>query len=191
MYTESVLKQWAAQAMAMRPYPNPNFPPSPYYRFLRVLAQNIQPDLSVELGVCGGGGSLHLAMGWPTGQVVGIDITEDHEENTDYIKDKYQNFDLRIGDSVELAQSIRLQYGQIDILFIDTVHTYDRTMAELEAWQPYLSDRAIVCLDDLFRPEGMEQVWDEMPETKLRLDMLHDGAEFGGGFGVVWSLNGH
>lgn len=183
---EPTLRQWQAQALTLKPYPNPIFPPSPYYRFLRVLAQNIQPKLSVELGVCGGGGSLHLAMGWYKGTVVGIDVVEDHMSNTDYIKNKYPNFKLWIGDSVELAQSVRLQYGQVDILFIDTLHTYDQTMKEYNAWLPYMADNYVICFDDLFRP-GMDRVWDELPEPKLRMDNLHDGAENGGGFGVIWN----
>lgn len=75
----------------------------------------------------------------------------------------------------------------MSLLFIDTVHEFDRTMAEWEAWEPFLAPDAVVCLDDLFRP-GMEDAWNEVPGAKLRLDHLHDGAEFGGGFGVVWDI---
>lgn len=181
---ERILRQWANQAIKMQVYPDSRFPPSPYYRFLYVAAQNMQPRLSVELGVCGGGGSLHLALGWPAGKVIGIDVTEDHKENTDFIRAQFQNFDLWIGDSIDLAQSVRLQHGQVDILFIDTIHTYERTMAEFNAWELYLSDRAIVCLDDLHRA-GMQRAWDELPGHKVRLDDLHPGSTEGG-FGVIW-----
>ena len=75
---EKTIKQWAAQALTILPYPDPRFPPSPYYRFLRVAAQQMRPRLSVELGVCGGGGSLHLALGYGAGKVIGIDIADDH-----------------------------------------------------------------------------------------------------------------
>jgi predicted O-methyltransferase YrrM len=181
---EDILKQWAIQALAASPYPDPRFPPSPYYRFLRIAALNLQPRLSVELGVCGGGGSLHLALGWPLGRVVGIDVVEDHKENTDYIARTCPNFELWIGDSIALAQSVRLQHGQPDIIFVDTIHTRERTLAEFNAWELYLSDRAIVCFDDLHRP-GMEQAWAELPGHKVRLDDLHSGRTEGG-FGVVW-----
>lgn len=165
----------------MRPWPDPRFPPSPYYRFLQVLAQNTQPRLSVELGVCGGGGSFHLAVGWPIGRVIGIDVTNDYPDNITYINDRCDNFLLKIGDSVGLAQSIRMQFGQPDIVFIDTTHTYDQTVKEFEAWKPFLSDRAVVCFDDLDRVE-MAGFWDWLPGKKLRLDMLHHE----GGFGVWW-----
>lgn len=186
---EAILKQWANQAMATAPWPDERFPPSPYYRFLRIAAENMHPNLSVELGVCGGGGSFHLAIGWPSGMVIGIDHAEDHKENTDFIKEQCPNFELLIGDSVKVASNgligIGIEY-QVDILFIDTIHTYERTMLEFNTWQPYLSNNAIVCFDDLFRP-GMNKVWNELPDNKVRLDMLHTGAANGGGFGVVWT----
>ena len=68
---EILLKEIAAQALNESAYPDPRFPPSEYYKFLKLLARYQQPNLSVELGVCGGGGSLHLAMGWQQGIVVG------------------------------------------------------------------------------------------------------------------------
>lgn len=183
----AVLESLAAQALHTPIYPDPRFPPSPYYRFLFLLAAHLQPMLSVELGVCGGGGSLHLALGWPQGTVVGVDVAWDHAENIEYVRVRCPNFHFWRGDSVESAPEIYRQYGEVDILFVDTTHTYEQTTAEYDAYKSYLSARAVVCLDDLFRP-GMDRAWDEMPEPKLRLDRMHSGPprELGGGFGVLW-----
>ena len=186
---ENTLRLLAKRARGMKALPYPQFPPSAYYRFLRLLAEAMRPSLSVELGLCGGGGSLHLALGWYGGTVVGVEISDgdaQQRENWRFIKRLRDNFELWKGDSVESAPEIAKEWGQTDLLFVDTDHTYRQTMAEWNAWEPYLSERAVVCLDDLFRP-GMEDAWNEIPWTnKLRLDYLHDGAEFGGGFGVVW-----
>lgn len=178
---ERSLSVFATTAMGMRAWPDGRFPPSPYYRFLQILAQNTQPLLSVELGVCGGGGSFHMAMGWPKGKVIGIDITNDYPDNISYILDKCDNYEFKVGDSVGLAQSIRMQYGKVDLLFIDTTHTYEQTVKEFNAWRPYLSDKAIVCFDDLDRVE-MDGFWEWLPQNKMRLDILHHE----GGFGVWW-----
>lgn len=180
---ESSLRHWANQALAEKPYPNPLFPPSPYYRFLRVLAQQLQPKLSVELGVCGGGGSLHLALGHPGGRVVGVDMQYDHDEQLKHIYGVCPNFHFWLGDSVEDAPRIVSDFGKPQILFIDTVHTFEATLREFEAWHPYLDDKHIVCFDDLLRAE-MGNIWDVLPSPKLRLDELHPTAE--GGFGVIW-----
>ncbi len=183
---EGILTQWAGQARMSKPYYNKNFPPSPYYRFLRILAENIHPSLSVELGVCGGGGSLHLAMGWLDGVVVGIDNQDDHQDNVRYIEDNYRNFIFELADSTGIAKHIHQRYGKVDILFIDTTHTYEQTMKEYKAWLPFMSDEGLICFDDLLRP-GMSQLWSDLPNPKIRFDYLHDGAENGGGFGVIWN----
>lgn len=161
------------------------FPPSPYYRFLKLLAEDMNSRLSVELGVCGGGGSLHLAMG--SQRAVGVDVTyHEYQDNKQWLGQNYPNLNLFEGDSVEFAPYVYRRFGQIDILFIDTTHTYDQTMAEYNAYQPYLSMQAVIVLDDLFR-EGMDRVWAEMPETKARFDFLHPSASpTDGGLGVIW-----
>lgn len=168
-----------------KPLENPLFPPSAYYRFLMLLAQELKPNLSVELGVCGGGGSLHLALGNPNGVTIGIDIATIPELQFLSIKSQVDNFIFWQGDSTRSAKNIYEKYGEVGILFIDTTHTTEQTIAEYEAWKPYLSDNAIVCFDDLFRQE-MKGYWESLPEPKLRLDELHSGAERGGGFGVIW-----
>jgi predicted O-methyltransferase YrrM len=170
-------------------YPDPEndkvtFPPSPYYRFLKLLADEMGASLSVELGLCGGGGSLHLAMA--SNVVIGVDVALDYEDNIRWIKREYPNFHFLHGDSVQSASMIFTAFGPIDILFIDTTHTYEQTMGEYFAYLPYLSDKAVICLDDLFRP-GMDRAWNEMPENKARFDFLHPSASpTDGGFGVIW-----
>lgn len=191
---EQTLTKIAKQAVLSGPmianYPDPNnkkvtFPPSPYYRFLRLLAQGIGSKLSVELGVCGGGGSLHLAMG--SEQVVGVDVTYvEYWDNVKWLALHYPNLQLYEDDSIKMAPIIYNRYGEIDVLFVDTTHTYEQTMAEYFAYERYLSDWSVVCLDDLFRP-GMDLAWEEMPETKARFDFLHPSqSPTDGGFGVIW-----
>lgn len=183
---EAVFREWARLALSEKPYPSPLFPPSPYYRFLKVLAENLRPALCLELGVCGGGGSLHMALGNPAGHVVGVDIARDHEEQMVHIETHCPNFRFWLGDSVMAAREVYGQYGACGLLFVDTIHEYARTLAEYRAWWPYMAtENAVICFDDLFRP-GMQDAWDALPGNKLRLDFLHNGAENGGGFGVVW-----
>ena len=184
-----IAKQAALKGPMVSDHPDPNnqavtFPPSPYYRFLALLAMELNSRLSVELGVSGGGGSLHLAM--HSQQTIGVDFAWDHPDNIEWIKRNYPNFRFLKDDSVNAAPIIYRDYGEIDLLFLDTTHTYEQTLAEYFAYEPYLSDMAVVCLDDLFRP-GMDLAWAEMPETKKRFDFLHPSGSSGdGGFGVVW-----
>jgi predicted O-methyltransferase YrrM len=172
-------------------YPDPRFPPSMYYRFLRLVAQHFKPRVSVELGVCGGGASLHMALGNPDGQVIGVDVTDAYPDNLNHLRQTYPNFRFWCMDSVDaVGVYAKIDLGEVDLLFIDTVHTYERTMMEFRCWEPWLSDRAIVCLDDLFRG-GMDRAWTELPGRKLRMDWLHiGGVPTDGGFGVIYDIKG-
>lgn len=174
----------ANEAIKMPVYGNPAFPPSPYYRFFRALAATLRPTLMVELGVCGGGASLHMALGNPEGKVIGIDHAMDYPANIDFINETCPNFELVLGDSVESAPGVAEKHGMVGLLFIDTVHTYERTMAEWRAWEPWMAREAVICLDDLLRP-GMNQAWNEVPWENVRIDSLHPGSTEGG-FGVAW-----
>lgn len=182
-------KQASLTGQMVAHYPDPDnsevtFPPSPYYRFLNLVAKEMKAKLSVELGVCGGGGSLHMAMG--SKQAVGVDIAWDHEANITWIIKNYSNFHFRQGNSIQLAQTIYEQFGSIDLIFIDTTHTYAQTMAEYNTYLPFMSEEYVICLDDLFRP-GMDLVWAEMPDNKVRFDFLHPSqSPTDGGFGVIW-----
>lgn len=179
---------YAQQAVITEPYPDDRFPPSIYYNFLGILAAETKPRLAVELGVCGGGASFAMARNHPGGRVVGIDLDyQSYTDNIRFIIEHYQNFIFLYDDSVEAADYVGKIYGPVDLLFIDTVHSYDRTIMEWNAWQPHLSDRAIVCLDDLLRP-GMPRAFSELSGEKLRLDFLHQSEHTYGGFGCVWGF---
>ena len=186
-----MLKELAEQAREEPVYPDKRFPPSLYYRFLKLLTAYIKPSLSVELGVCGGGGSLHMALGWPQGKVIGVDFQDDHQENILHITQKCHNFWFCLGDSIKDAGMIHELHGKVNLLFIDTDHTYERTLAEFNAWKPYLSYCAVVIFDDLFRhhtgdKRNMMDAWNQIPGDKIRLDFLHDGTyPHGGGFGCT------
>lgn len=175
----------AEECFKYAPLNNNLFPPSIYYRFLMLLAKEFKPSLSVELGVCGGGGSLHMAIGNPYGHTVGIDIAAIPEPQYATMKAMVNNFVFWQGDSVGSAKEVTDIYGKCGLLFIDTTHTIEQTIKEFEGWKPYLSDKAIVCFDDLLRPD-MRGFWQWLPEPKLRIDKLHSGAENGGGFGIWW-----
>jgi len=173
------IQNLAEKAISEPIYPNPSYPPSSYYRFLRILAAAVQPVYSVELGVCGGGGSLHLALGWPTGTVIGVDDANKWPNNVAHVQAHCPNFQFWHMDSIEAAEEARERgIFSVDILFIDTIHTYERTLAEFEAWKGLLCEGAVVLLDDLFRARMIE-VFNILPGVKVRLDHLHDEAGFG------------
>lgn len=185
MITADRINQLADYARKEKPHQNPLFPPSLYYRFMKLLAADIKPTMSVVLGVCGGGDCLYLLEGYKH-SVQGIDIACDHPEQINAIHHLHPAmFTFVLMDSVEA--SIMYKPGEVDILFIDTVHTYERTMLEYHTWLPKMKPNGVILLDDLFRG-GMQQAWDEIPgSAKIRRDDLHisGGAPDEGGFGII------
>lgn len=161
------------------------FPNSRYYSFFQSLVAVYKPKLTVVLGVCTGGDCFHISKGHPEGKVIGIDIANEYSDNMEYISSECPNFEFVLGDSVTSAPAILNEYGAPDLLFIDTSHFRDQTIAEWAAWRPYLKARSIVAMDDILFL-GMLDVWDSISEPKIRMDFLHNGIyPHGGGFGVV------
>lgn len=191
MIDAASLTQMAKDAWSVGVYPDPRFPPSVYYRFLRLLTERMKPRVSVELGVGGGGASLHMALGHPSGVVIGVDERNVYQEHIAHVQEVCPNFFFWEADSVAAAEFFHEKFSwflPIDILFIDTIHTYEHTMAEFAGWKQHLALGAMVALDDLFR-EGMDEVWQELPGEKVRFDILHIGsAPDDGGFGVIFNI---
>jgi len=167
-------------------HPDHRFPPARYYTFLQLLAGAVRPQVSVELGVCRGGGSLHLAVGYPLGKVIGVDVESLYPELIACVEELYPNFTFWQMDSILAAEHYRsINYGSIGILFIDTVHTSERALAEYAAWKPSLAEHAVVVLDDRLRV-SMREAWETIPGERIRLDNLHDAScATDGGFGVI------
>ena len=179
----SIIEECAKLAPSAPVYPDPRFPPSIYYRFLGLLAQYTKPKMSVELGVCGGGAGLYLARGNPEGMVYGFDVCNDYPDNIKHIQSVCSNYRFVILDSI--TASTLTEISHVDILFIDTVHTYEQTMLEYHAWYSKLLSQSIIILDDLYR-DGMVQAFNDIPGNKRRFDTLHiGGAPTDGGFGVI------
>lgn len=184
---EQGIRHVANQAWIMKPYSDARFPPSVYYRFLNLLVGWWKPRLSVELGVCGGGGSLYMARGYVDGKVLGVDVALEYPDNIAYVQAVCPNFTFLRMDSVEAAEKFQeyVPEERVDVLFIDTDHTYEHTMAEYNAWFPHLNGSALIILDDLYR-DNMEQAWNDIPGLHIRMNDLHiGGSPSDGGFGVI------
>jgi hypothetical protein len=56
------------------------------------------------------------------------------------------------GGRARAAAAAASARGPVDLLFVDSTHTRDDTIAELEAWRPRLSPSAVVVLHDYDNP---------------------------------------
>jgi predicted O-methyltransferase YrrM len=181
----------------------------PYYRFFYHLSNILQPGLVVELGGYQGTGAAHFAAGYNKATVITIDHHTDppsDEENKakmlqacDYFSNiKYiqgwTNPELAasqfgqhaLGNAPDAYSKVKELNKKIDILFIDSWHTYSNAKIDWETYKLLLNNSALVICDDIqdggdeHSPiSGMMRFWDEMPEPKFLNSNLHPGTQMG------------
>jgi len=111
---------------------------------------NIESKLIVELGVGDGESTFVLervANLWGS-KLVSVDIDDRAEVSS--FKDRIFVQSDDISFAAEFPDWCRRRGFEpvIDILFIDTSHLYDHTVAEIRAWFPYLASRCKVFFHD-------------------------------------------
>lgn len=145
---------------------------SPYYYLMHLLAKDA--SLCVELGVEKGRGIASFASASASVRVVGIDLLKRPE--LDAVFNAFSNIEFIHGASMpptDLDQSV-------DVLHIDTDHSYSTVREEFKGWQPYLADYAIVLFDDLNAMEGdVNKAFQELPYENIRDDRLHPVCGYG------------
>lgn len=123
---------------------------SDHLETLFVESLNIESKLIVELGV-GDGESTYVlervANLW-TAKLVSVDIEDRAEVST--FKDRTFVLQDDISFAAEFPQWCKNRGIEpvIDILFVDTSHLYDHTVAEIRSWFPYLAPRCKVFFHD-------------------------------------------
>jgi predicted O-methyltransferase YrrM len=184
----------------------------PYYRFFYHLSRKLQPRVVVELGGYQGTAAAHFAAGWPGSTVITIDHHTDpgDEENQQKMKEVCFHYPTIVymqgwtntktaarergkhglGDAGSAYQDIikqTLYFGRkIDILFVDSWHTYENVQLDWHAYKPLLSNPSLVIFDDIQEGEdknspisGMMRFWNKLPEPKFLNDNLHPGTQMG------------
>lgn len=148
-----------------------------YNRFLFEVARQYKPPLMLETGTDRGRSAAHLALGNPTGMVVTIDIDPACKANVDALG--IRNIVSRVGDSLGLAH----EFSSLDLLFLDSLHTYEHTKAEWEAYRPRVKPGGLIFLDDIALDASMKRFWTELRFAKFDLTHLHYS-----GFGAIVNL---
>jgi predicted O-methyltransferase YrrM len=165
---------------AVNPAPQSDY--LPYYRFLTVAMKNVKPALAVELGVERGVGTAHMAAGYCSGTIVGVDIAFDDVAYT--VAEHYDCIHYVKGDSIATSGELGKFSLPIGLLFVDSLHTAAHVRKEIKAYEPLLADEALVLIDNLYHPHqsGTRQVYEafyEFPHLRLELSELSPAWGFG------------
>ena len=132
----------------------------------------------VELGTCTGGSTSYLGAGCPETRVISVDIVQ-HPEVAKRLT-VFPNVELWTYDTNDPAfrEAVEKE-SPIDLLFIDTEHTYAQVRAEFETLSSLVRSEGNILLDDI-KMNGMDRFWQEVPLSKMELSHLHWS-----GFGVA------
>lgn len=101
----------------------------------------------VELGTATAWTAITLALDDPERRVVTYDVV-DHSEPRRYLELIGPEVRERIELVVAAASVGPLDREPVDLLYIDSSHEREHTIAEVRAWQPYLRPGAPVVFDD-------------------------------------------
>ncbi len=153
------------------------------------IVQHHRPRTIVELGVWHGCSFLSFCEAVTVFGVdcecYGVDTWEGDEHAGYYGADStvYDGFALK-AHAFKCASWFRttfdeaatlFQPGQIDLLHIDGLHTYEAVKHDFETWLHLLSERAVVLLHDINVPEnptfGVGRFFDELKATYMTFEM--------------------
>lgn len=151
---------------------------SPYYNLMYILAGQINNGLLVELGVNKGRGLVSLAAGNKTNVVIGLDSHVWPNLHISLVS--YSNAWFLNMPSMPVPVVIAEHANKINLLHIDTEHSYSMAKAEFEAYKPYLAKGAYVLFDDLHAMDNdVSRYFYELPYEKLEDDRLHPSCGYG------------
>lgn len=147
-----------------------------YNRFFYEWTREMKPAIILETGTDRGRSAAHLALGWPASKVTTIDIDMACKNNVDALK--IPNITAVCGNSLAYVGSV--PDHSLDILFLDSLHTYEHTMAEWRAFARKVKPGGIAFFDDIHLDGGMNRFWSEVGGNKVDISHLHFS-----GFGAV------
>lgn len=149
----------------------------PYYYFLYLLAKEMKAQVAVELGTYIGTSAKHIAAGMPGGSVLTVDVNPDAAVQVAK-EPVYSNILAVTGNSAFYDWPGK----PIDILFLDTEHSYNTTIANWRRWAPHVIVGGVILFDDASLDDEMKRVMAEVTNEAEVIDLpkLHHT-----GFAVV------
>ena len=153
------------------------------------LIEHLRPECMVELGTHSGNSFCAFNQ---AGEMAGLEMknfaidhwlgdehagnygTDVYDELSEYISARYPNATLIRSDFNDALS--RFVEGEIDLLHIDGLHTYEAVRHDFESWLPKLSPRAIVLLHDSVvtaNDFGVMKLVGELSQTYPTLNFVH------------------
>ena len=153
-----------------------------YYQYLACLIPVYRPKQIVELGGAMGTAALCMLSQMPSdARIYSITLEEGGQEFS-FIKTEYPQLTMVVGDDLNLDswKDTDIDFAKTDLVFIDSLHTYEQVKAELALYGPLFKKGTLMFFDDIHMDSQMFKMWAEIESPKLDVSVLHHS-----GFGMV------
>jgi predicted O-methyltransferase YrrM len=131
------------------------------------IAADVKPDVILELGTGSGITALYLAEGSKKSLITIEGDSAIFNIAQTLFSDPHSQINVINGMFDEVLTSVLPKLKGKVIVYIDGNHTYEATKRYFEMLKPYLSQDAIVILDDIYWSPGMLKAWNEIKQDEF------------------------
>ncbi len=180
----------AAEALFRVP---PSLPPTAWWGhipFLFSAFELLRPKLFVELGVHFGASFIAASQAAKTAKIdcrlVGVDTWQGDKHAGLYEGDEIlQELSWKLDGNDYPYELMRMTFdeaskhfsdGEVDLLHIDGLHTYDAVKLDFDTWLPKMRSNGVVIFHDIHefsRDFGVHKLWDELKKQYSTFEFTH------------------
>lgn len=155
-----------------------------YYRFIYHLIRQMQPSLVVELGVCTGRCTAHMAAACPSATVIGLDPRPDVND-IKLVSARYQNIIFRMSESTNRDELNQIEDKSVDLCLVDSDHYHDQVLHEFALWLPKMKTGGVMLFDDITLDDTMKLAWKHLGRMSPHLRRVSLPELHHSGFGAI------
>lgn len=200
MNTQTYYKNWQERILRESHYAGVRIvkAPTDFFVYQEIIFE-LQPEVVIEIGNHAGGMLLAFAHWMDAisgpGIVFGVDI--DHSLIDPKVR-RHNRVCLIQGDAATLAPTFRnfIKPGERVLVIEDSSHTYENTLAVLEAYQGYVTPGSYFIVEDTICHHGLDEGPFPGPAEAVRQFLIDHWPDFGMDksrepFGLTWNPGGY
>jgi len=138
-----------------------------YYLYLSALVRILKPRKILELGTDIGRSAAFMMTALPESSMLITAEIGTHRRVDLALFQGDPRLKIIQGNDLDLGIYGTLDLSGIDLLYMDSDHTYEQVSREWELYRKFLSPGALVAMDDIHLNEGMERFWNSLPFPKV------------------------
>jgi len=148
------------------------------------LIDFLKPTNILELGTSLGLSALYMqsaALNAPLITLEGNPASAQVAQKNFSIFPYAKNIFLEVGKFEDTLNPALQSLGKVDFVFMDGNHQKMPTLQYFEQIKPFLSEKSVVILDDIYWSEGMADAWSRLKndsQVTLSVDLFHFGILF-------------